>query len=340
LEWPRTRKHKLLSGILRALVKYNLLNMKSERIEKYLKRKRNWSMPYTPGYGHLPPGNETDINAPSPTQDSIDQEFLRATKIEICHGGQRCTSLSDSSEIRDFSKMIQIHENGTYSSRLLIPNIYIDLFENDWFIGRISLVDGYIVRWNEKWKNDAILKNPMEIIDWLAVNGSTVYQTSYKKIVKYIKERDIAERNAKDTLPEYLMPFWEYIRAYKPDLDNIWRVLNEKYNDKAELALFLFELYINSHDYWVSISCLDNLIEHLLSNIPVATIINLFESKNISNIHIDGIGKYLCSSEFYENRAERDLIGIPMKVRRKLLKYAVISRDHARICETKSLLDM
>lgn len=226
--------------------------------------------------------------------------------------------IDDEKKIIKIKSLFEVQDTSNGSLRTS-GEYYFEFESRDGQKTKVEYLPGGRLRSNELWKNDAILKRPMELLNWLAslgIGGPLEQEIQTQK--RRQKEREKYKIISSKMPPRLITTEGRLDSScLKKDSKALYQELIKDNSDENSLLLDLFELFVLRSNNWWEESTLEMLIKRVLLGAPTESINRLIEANNITLLQADGIARFLTCSQF-QKKLNEEGINIPESVKEKV----------------------
>ncbi len=192
---------------------------------------------------------------------------------------------------------------------------------------RIEFLGAGSIRWKEKWKEDARLKDGKKFLDWLYDLGVEKPLNEYHEA---IKREEIREKRYNDWLhaaPSSILTRLEndadFIFNY--DADELLKALRKEFTNDIDLVINLFELYGTGFTEWNGYPINENIPEAILLKFPIKFVQELSTKYELTKTQKHGIARFFGMADFDE-RQKLEVKKLSTDFKNELLEH--VARFH------------
>ncbi len=300
---------------------------------------------------------------PDPSQKDLDEVFSRITKMEVITyvKGKKVKGMGhmmeektfkqlSQNQIKELSQCLKISE-ADITHVMNIGDVSFKIFDGDTQLGVIRYLENGYIRWENKWKDDALLINPTKFLEWLDRIGIDNPLHEWEKNVKVSAENERKLQTWRAAAPQTLIRYSDNLNAfvYYPttndgasqsenkeelslgiDKHKLFDEIKEEIPDETQLILTLFKLYGNNFGSWSGFPLYEKLPAKVLLLINIEKLNQVIENQNLTAEHKEGIARFLSGWDFMQQR-KSDIAKISQKTKDLLLKYLKEKGDKDKI---------
>ena len=268
---------------------------------------------------------------PNPTQSRLAEVIDSAVKLIISKREvnketnkfflKPIVEITDKSELEIAKSNLEIRDE-TPGHLMSFGSFIFDFITETGEVHQIELLGFGAIRFHKMWKDDAYLKNPRQLLEWLAAVGVHEPLEQLNEEIKKNEERQKNFQEWKMKAPKTLLDHFDTIQRDPVGIDNgnLYQELKNEITNETELILKLFKLYAHNSDQWNVMLLHESLPSYVLMGIDIETLNKAFKSQNLSPEHKEGISRFLSSWDFMTKR-EADLEKIEDEFKSMLLLH-------------------
>ena len=299
---------------------------------------------------------------PDPSQKDLDAISSKATKIDVVtyvkskkvkgmgHEMEEKTfkQLSQN-QIKELFQCIKIKEDDI-THVMNIGEISFKIFQGDNLFGTIRYVSNGYIRWDDKWKDDALLVNPTKFLEWLASIGIDEPLKEAIKSAKKAEENNVELQKWASVAPKTLInqidPNTISQAIYFPTTGvpqetngqieqdpyslELFALLKAEIPNETELILTLFKVFGNDFGAWSGFPAYELLPENVLMLISIEKLNQVIDNQDLTAEHKEGIARFLSGWHFMQKR-QSDISQVSQKTKEMLLKHLKAKGDKEKI---------
>ncbi len=300
---------------------------------------------------------------PVPDQASLEQLLGSANRLRIYAGGQSNGKpeskliLFDSKDpeiLNSLLKALQIEDHADSFNQYLEPgDPTIELLKNNKRLAVLSFIHPDGLRWQRKWRFDSTLREPRQLIEWLASHKVDGPKQAFEEQVKDKRRSSADLQKWIMSMPECLRPYSNLIIApamtelliYSPEpastdelqaaeklnpknphLKKLMSVLDSNIENKNVKILGLLQWYASGTGKWTGFPVYEELPAELLLMIPTESIVSTLKTENVSEPELAGAARFFSWHEFRRTKPQ-DLQLLDQKLKETLLAQCLKSED-------------
>jgi hypothetical protein len=309
--------------------------------------------------------------APAPSQASLNKVLAQVTHVRVLDWEevgrgilQRTRVLAefkDAESVTELRKCLRIVEDpATFGHCMCLGEEAIELRSGAESLATIGLHHGLSIRW-DKWKHDAILKNPPRLLAFLAERGVPGPLERYERALREAEEAKRAAARWGNAMPSCLAPFWEGMmkqdwgfrtvrpsaaipapeaRSRKPeafrrltsDMAAMRRALETSLPDPTQRALALFGWLGSGAGPWSGCPSYECVAERLLLEEGTEQLVAALArtSDALTASHLEGAARHFAGWEFAEKKPGEGRL-LPRELRQRLLAHVLRSTDADKV---------
>lgn len=285
-----------------------------------------------------------ESNAPDPTQHNLNAMLDKVTRMRLIDGGtskgkalgtQVLLDVTDAQSIVGLRHSLAIIEDkDTFSHCMRFGDYAMEFYKGHRFIATIGLHHGRSIRW-DAWKNDALLRNGMQLLTWLADRGITAPLEAYKEDQRRAEVHRQEENRWKHAMPECLAPYWEEMQSSRARTESLQDALEAAYPNPELRALELFRWFGSGAGKWNGFPSYESIPETLLLDFPTDLLLSALAKQALTPQQLEGAARYFAGWEFAQKRRQ-DLRQIPVELRQRLLEHVLQSSDEDKVRRAQS----
>lgn len=276
-----------------------------------------------------------------PAQTDLDELFAKTTRIQIMemvfedrtgrfHPRLEFTGADDLSALR---KCLAIEPSTGHL--MMIGEVCLEFYQQEEFVARIEVVGNCILRWSERWKNDAYLTDPLILAEFLKSQGFARLREGIDRDAE-AERKSIAAHEAwlatwEPATPAGLAPLvedlvWE-IHSPEPKIrPRALALLSAQCSSVDEQILALFAWYGHGSGPWSGFLHVETVPAFLLESFAAAELLHALESRELSRQHLEGVARFVS----YRHRDLADLLR-DSRIRQQVLAHVQSTQDVSKI---------
>lgn len=292
-------------------------------------------------------------NLPQPTQSVLDELVDRSTRIQILesvlHGNKinfepilEISAPEDRAALRSALR-IEASEGHMMS----FEDRRLEFFAGEHSLATLGLIRAYVLRWSNRWKNDAHLLDPEAIAEFLAVRGRPELREELHR------DREVSDQRARDaeqwqrtwdaTTPRGLAALVQSLseETEVPDAPSRRRalqILASHYPTTETRILALLAWFGHGLGRWNGFPSEESAPESLLETFDDAAIIAAVSHRDLTAQQMEGAARFFCRW-IPPTKRRRHRLEIPLEVRRWLWAHVQSSGDADKIARAQPLLE-
>lgn len=182
---------------------------------------------------------------------------------------------------------------------------------------RIEYMGDVEIRWKEKWKEDAILKDHIGLLEWFKEVGIEKPLNEYKRIKEEQEKRILRYERWKSVAPKSIVESIDNL--YQNDFDRIYEELNKEVPNERELILKLFQLYGYEFGIWNGFPSYESIPEEILLKFSFDSLVSVTNNE-LTEEQKHGIARFFTSYGFTKTRIE-EIHKLPLRLKNILLEH-------------------
>ncbi len=198
---------------------------------------------------------------------------------------------------------------------------------------RIEYMGSVQIRWKEKWKEDAKLKDHVGLLEWLQDLGIDKPLREYNKAAKEEEKYVIQQQNWENKAPRSIIESID--KGYGYEYDKVYFELEKEFSNEKDLILNLLELYGCGFSVWNGYPYYEAIPEGILQKFSIESFLKIGDISEFTREQKHGMARFLCSSDFSKKR-KSDIDKLPLKLKNLLLEHLIELGDEDKINEFKS----
>ncbi|MCO5165392.1 MAG: hypothetical protein M9894_03365 [Planctomycetes bacterium] len=293
-----------------------------------------------------------ESNAPPPSQRVLEEALVRAVRARVYDVGVAGGKLlnldgepspvletSDPDDLTSLREALEIEEEPGGHCMCHGDHALEFLDDEGRVVALLGLHHGRSIRW-EAWKDDAILREGMSVISWLAERGVTrpleLDEQQRREQVEYERARQrweaatptclrglVAEREGLDHPDAHE----EKYEGHAESLAVVEAALAKAYEDEDERLVALLAWFGSGKGPWSGYPSYEGEPEQLLMRYPTPVLIRAFESVSdpVEEV-LEGAAR-LFGGWTFSSRRERDRSLLSNALKRRLLEHVLPTQD-------------
>jgi hypothetical protein len=279
-----------------------------------------------------------------PEQMDMEELFTKSTRVQIMEmvfegrtgRFQPRLEFTKSDDLSALRKCLTI--KATTNHLMMMGELCMKFCHHDDRIARIDIVSTCILRWSDRWKNDAYLTEPMKFAEFLKSHGFAKLRETIDRDAE-AERKSIAAHAAWEAtwipaIPAGLAPLVEELsnEIYAPEpkaRPRALALLAAHYPSVDERILALFAWYGHGSGPWNGFPSCEAAPASMLQSFATDEILNALESQPLSRQHLEGVARYL----WIRARAQRDLVDRcrASRICPQILSYIRSTQDSSKI---------
>ncbi len=268
--------------------------------------------------------------SPDPNQASLDVLLSRITRVRVVpfatfvKGTTDKTTLLDTSDpaaLESFRRCFAILENPeTFGHCMCMGDPHIELYAGPELAATLGYHHGFAIRW-EAWKNDAVLKQPDLLLDWLSAHGVDGPRQEVQEMIRRGEESERRAEQWLQSMPECLRPIWEQMDSeHDPELHRrLLDALRTAVSSPEGQVLALLGWFGSGAGPWNGYPSCERIPELLLGHYPASVVVQTLMDQFPTPAQWVGAARYFALVEFRRARKGEESI-LPPELKRRLLE--------------------
>lgn len=244
--------------------------------------------------------------------------------------------ISESEKIQEIQKYFEIL-NESKGHLMCVGNILFEFFDKKENSIEIEYLGFGHIRIEKNFKDDAELKKPMELLNWL--NSIEVSEP----LSSWIEDNNIGKENErrisewKSIAPKTLIKSIDSVNQnpFGEIEENLLNELKSEMPDDKNLILRLLKLYGTGFYDWNGVPLYETIPLNILMGINIGFLNNIFESEDLDKEQREGITRFLSSWDFSQKR-KSDINKVSQKVKDELLVHLEEMGNEDKISQFKN----
>jgi hypothetical protein len=226
---------------------------------------------------------------------------------------------------------------------MMMGEFCFEFYHLDGLVARIEIVGTGLLRWSDRWKNDAYLTDPLILAEFLKSHGFAKLRETIDRDAE--AEIEIIAAHAawvatwEPAIPAGLAPLIvelsEEIYAPEPQArPRALALLAAQYPSVDEQILALFAWYGHGSGPWSGFPSSEVAPESMLESFAVEQLVHALESQNLSRQHLEGAARFVSRwVSKPSQRVHRELINRfrTSRMRHQILSYVQSTEDSSKI---------
>lgn len=198
---------------------------------------------------------------------------------------------------------------------------------------------GYI-RIEEKFKDDAALRRPLEFVNWLNSIGIPDPLDMWIEDENRRTENERRILEWKSVAPKSLIKSMDSINQnpYGQFDENVLNELKIEIPDEKELVLRLFKLYGTGFYDWNGVPAYETIPSSILMGINIGFLNTIAETEDLDKEHKEGIARFLSSWDFSQKR-KSEIKNVSKGVMNNLMNHLEEMGNEEKIIQFKNSLN-
>ncbi len=184
------------------------------------------------------------------------------------------------------------------------------------------------IRWKEKWKEDAQLKNHIGLLEWLNDLGIDKPLTEYNNALIEEEKYRVQYENWINKLPKSIIKAIE--NNYEFEYDKIYSELIIEIEDEKNLILKLYKLFGCGFGVWNGFPTYEMIPEQMLLRLSVEKLTAIDNTSNLTDEHKHGMARLFSGHDFYKKRKD-DIAKLPSELKQNILEHLIELGDQNKI---------
>jgi hypothetical protein len=292
-----------------------------------------------------------------PSKADLDQLIAKTTRVQIMemvfdgHTGRFQPRLEFTSrdDLSGLGVCLAIEENSS-GHLMMIGELLLEFYHVGLLIARVEIVGTGLLRWPDRWKEDAPLTDPIILADFLKSRG-------YAKLRESI-DRDEIEASARIAADAAWLATWEpaipaglgplvdellhEIYAEEPRTrPRAMALLKAQYPSDDKQILALFAWLGHGSGPWSGFPWSEAVPEFLLECFATADLLHALENQALSRQHLEGAARFISRWVSKPHRqVHQDLVNRfrISPIRQPILEYVQSTGDPSRITAVARIL--
>ena len=271
-----------------------------------------------------------------PTQDSLDELLDQVTVVRVIESGVHAGTAmgsnilgetSEADSIRALKQSLQIEPANGHC--MCFGDYALQLYSGSVLSATIGYHHGTSIRWSA-WNDDAMLKNPEQVIDWftnLGIDGPAIeFQDQQARNKKHMESIS----RWKEAMPPCLNAHIDEVMSDRfgegPPSDELMQTLRTSYANIDDSILAVLKWYGSGEGAWSSYPSYESFPERILLSLPTQDILRAISARGLSGERLGGAARYFYGWGFNSSKgADQQLISYDLRV--KLLNHMRESDD-------------
>ncbi|HSF81475.1 MAG TPA: hypothetical protein VLA49_09590 [Anaerolineales bacterium] len=303
---------------------------------------------------------------PNPTQRSMDILIEKVTRARILAGGvSQGKALGDEVllDVADPQAVIALREcltivedERTFGHCMCLGDQALELYAGEQLAATIGLHHGRSIRW-EAWKYDALLKDGLRLLAWMAEQGLTSPLEAFQEaqLREYVQRQALARWQ--QAMPACLYPFAEQMLATSGGMASfiplahqgqpgrieevtaklapLLEVLAVAYPQVEARILALLQWYGSGLGPWSGFPAYESVAEGLLLAFPLDQLLAALTHPQLAPAQLEGAARFFAGYDFSKYRAAEIKL-LPADLKQQLLEHSFKTEDDDRIQRAKN----
>jgi len=270
---------------------------------------------------------------PDPTQASIDAVLRQATRVMVVpfanyvQGAPEQMTLLDTSKPESLASLRGcfeiVDDPETFGHCMCCGEPHIELYSGDELIAKIGYHHGSSIRWNA-WRQDAWLKEPEKLLDWMSTHGVTGPRDEVERSKKRQEESRQYAARWLAAMPDCLRPFLGKMESHTLDAgfqQQLLDALRAAIPDSDSQALTLFGWFGSGAGPWRRYPSYESMAEQMLLHYPTSALLKAITDGTLTDTQWRGAARYFGGWSFSQVKA-KDRNVLPASLKQRLLGIA------------------
>ncbi len=306
-------------------------------ITDFFKKKKDWTLIEKNGSKTLiSPEVMEFYNSKLPSPKPLDLEKLieKTDKVTISERSIKngkieypiVYSTNTKQDIKTIGKKLEI-KTDLFGHILDGGDFFFNFITKDGKKHQIEYIAKTHIRWKEKWKDDAELKDHVALLEWFNNLGIEKPLIEYNEALIREEKYQIEFKNWTDKSPQAIINAIN--NDYIFDYDKIYSELIKEIPNENDLILEMYNLYGCGFTSWNGFPVIELIPHEVLLKFETKKLLKVDNISNLSEEQKHGMARFFSSGDFYR-KTKNEIVKLPTDLVQAILDHLLELGDNEK----------